>query len=446
VACVIQRLPLTARIWICSAAAVLVAACGSSGTPTVPSTPSSNATSTRVMGLSGDLSFGNVAVGSKATQTLTITNGGNSTLTVSGMSVSAAVVGIYTSSWVNGTIASGASQQVTIQFTPGAAQTYSGALTISSDATSGPSTVGLSGTGIGQTPQASCSYTLSIGATIDGYSSGGSFPVTVTTQSGCSWTVTTATSWIHLPNIAGGTGTGSFTFTADANSGAARTGVVTIAGQTITFNQSAATSGSLQVVLDGASCSGQVSNVQVTVDGGVVGTIPQPGGSVTTIVAVGSHTVSANAPNGFTWATNTVQVASNGSIYTLTCTAAPPTTPPAPGPPPVPLPIGTYNWQLQNGTLEFCSGSLCLDFRGLAWNLGTGCATNVSFHVQFFTQEFGPILPDPLVPAVDSAVPTNNVRAGQLVSFTTGTVFTFGRHITGWTVIVNYTAISCSAF
>jgi hypothetical protein len=87
-----------------------------------------------------------------------------------------------------------------------------------------------------------CSYSLSIGTTIDGYPGGGLFPVTVTTMAGCAWSVSTTTSWVHVPAPPSGTGTGSFTFTVDANSGAARTGTLSIAGKMITFNQSAVAS------------------------------------------------------------------------------------------------------------------------------------------------------------------------------------------------------------
>lgn len=88
-------------------------------------------------------------------------------------------------------------------------------------------------------PPISCTFTLSVGATIDGYPNGGSFPVTVTTSTGCAWTAASAASWIHVIGQ-GGTGTGTVTLNEDANdSGATRTGVVTIAGRTITFNQTA---------------------------------------------------------------------------------------------------------------------------------------------------------------------------------------------------------------
>ena len=52
------------------------------------------------------------------------------------------------------------------------------------------------------------------------------------------WTATANASWLH--STASGTGSGLATFTCDANTGATRTGTLTIAGQTLTVTQAAA--------------------------------------------------------------------------------------------------------------------------------------------------------------------------------------------------------------
>jgi hypothetical protein len=88
------------------------------------------------------------------------------------------------------------------------------------------------------TPSPSCSYTLSVGSTIDGYPNGVSFPIPVTTTAGCPWTALSNVSWIHVTPSAG-TGTGTFTISVDANTGSARTGTVTVAGNAVTVNQTA---------------------------------------------------------------------------------------------------------------------------------------------------------------------------------------------------------------
>jgi hypothetical protein len=101
-------------------------------------------TTTRIIGLSGNLEFGNVKVGQSVNTTLTITNSGNSTLTVTGMTGPTA----YTANWTSGTIPAGGSQSVSFHFAPPAAQHYDGTLTVNGDQTSGTNTISVSGTGL----------------------------------------------------------------------------------------------------------------------------------------------------------------------------------------------------------------------------------------------------------------------------------------------------------
>ncbi len=108
---------------------------------------------TKIIGLSGSLAFGNVNIGSTATKTFTISNTGNTTLTVSSITYPTG----YTGSWSSGTIAAGSSKSVTVTFKPTAVQTYSGTVTVNSDKTSGTNTIAISGAGI----QAALSYTIS---------------------------------------------------------------------------------------------------------------------------------------------------------------------------------------------------------------------------------------------------------------------------------------------
>ena len=57
---------------------------------------------TRIIGLSGNLDFSNVTVGSSSQSTLTINNTGNSTMTVTGISYPSGFSGAW-----SGTIAAG---------------------------------------------------------------------------------------------------------------------------------------------------------------------------------------------------------------------------------------------------------------------------------------------------------------------------------------------------
>ena len=93
------------------------------------------------------LSFGNVSVSLNKVLTATFTNTGNSTVTVSGLSISGAglsVSGISTGQMI------GPSQSTTatIVFLPAITGSVSGSLTVSSNATNSPSTVSLSGSGV----------------------------------------------------------------------------------------------------------------------------------------------------------------------------------------------------------------------------------------------------------------------------------------------------------
>ncbi len=93
------------------------------------------------------MDFGNVQVGNTFEAVLRIANSGNAALTVSGLTGP----GGYTSSWTNGTIAAGASQDSTIRFSPMEERAHDGIITITADQTSGTNTIDISGTGTRQT-------------------------------------------------------------------------------------------------------------------------------------------------------------------------------------------------------------------------------------------------------------------------------------------------------
>ncbi len=61
--------------------------------------------------------------------------------------------------------------------------------------------------------------------------------IDVTANNNCSWTATTATPWIQITRAVPGSGNGRVDITVAANSGPARSGTVTVAGQTVTVNQ-----------------------------------------------------------------------------------------------------------------------------------------------------------------------------------------------------------------
>ena len=108
---------------------------------------------TRIINLSGNLAFGDVTVNTSKQLTFTISNTGNSPLTVSLISYPLC----FTGNWSGGTIPAGGSQTVTVTFKPTAVQTYSGIVTVNSDKTGGINTISVSGAG----KEVPISYTIS---------------------------------------------------------------------------------------------------------------------------------------------------------------------------------------------------------------------------------------------------------------------------------------------
>ena len=122
----------------------------------------SNAPNSRaVIGLSGSgvassqllsfsttsLAFGNVNTGSSATQTITVTNAGNSTVTISSIAEMGAG---FTLSAVGTPVTLSAGQSLTfsVGFSPTAASSNSGRISVVSNATGSPATISLSGMGV----------------------------------------------------------------------------------------------------------------------------------------------------------------------------------------------------------------------------------------------------------------------------------------------------------
>jgi len=130
--------------------AAIAGGCNKSDDSPSPTGPSSS-TPSRIIGLSGNLAFGNVNVGSSRESTLTIANTGTQPLNVSGMTITGGLSDHTKASWTNGTIAPGASQPVRITFEPSSSGSFSGTLTVNGDHTGGVNTMQVSGTGVGTT-------------------------------------------------------------------------------------------------------------------------------------------------------------------------------------------------------------------------------------------------------------------------------------------------------
>ena len=123
--------------------AISVTACdgaGNSATATLTITVSA-----RIIGLSGELGFGNVTVGQASTLILIITNSGDLAFDVSSIDYPPGFSGAW-----SGTVVAGGSQQVAVTFVPAAAQPYAGTVTVNCDAPAGTNTIFCSGTGVSE--------------------------------------------------------------------------------------------------------------------------------------------------------------------------------------------------------------------------------------------------------------------------------------------------------
>lgn len=94
------------------------------------------------------LNFSEVPLTYVSNKTLSIKNNGSSNMKVSSLSISKNDGNCFKADWDGGTIAPGATKKVTISFEPKELRSYSGQITISSDATNGEQTIPLSGVGV----------------------------------------------------------------------------------------------------------------------------------------------------------------------------------------------------------------------------------------------------------------------------------------------------------
>lgn len=89
-----------------------------------------------------------------------------------------------------------------------------------------------------------CNYALQTSSVNLGVA-GGTSVVTIQADAGCSWTAASNVSWLGVAGVGVGTGNGSVTISVSANTGAARSGTLTIAGRTFTVNQAGSCAASL---------------------------------------------------------------------------------------------------------------------------------------------------------------------------------------------------------
>ena len=142
---------------------------------------------------------------------------------------------------------------------------------------------------------ANCSYSINPANAAIGSGGGAGPGIAVTATAGCAWTSSSNAAWISVTSGSAGAGNGSVTFTVAANAGASRSGTVTIAGQTLTVNQA-------------ASCSYSInpSSASIKSDGG--------NGPAVTVTATDGCSWTAVSNDGWITVTDGVSGTGNGSV------------------------------------------------------------------------------------------------------------------------------------
>ena len=159
------------------------------------------------------------------------------TVPAAGGTITIAVTAGTTCSWTSTTTATW------ITIATGAAGTGNGSVTLTIAVNTGAqrtATVTIAGQAFtaSQAAAAACSYSIAP-TTQSMPAQGGSVSVHVTTTSDCAWTAAAGAPWITVTGSGAGHGDGTVNIAVAANTGSARNGTVTIAGETFTITQAA---------------------------------------------------------------------------------------------------------------------------------------------------------------------------------------------------------------
>jgi hypothetical protein len=180
------------------------------------------------------------------------------------------------------------------------------------------------------TVSTSCSYTISVTSTVSIDANGGPGTVAVATMPACAWTASSSVPWLTVTAGASGTGAGAVAFTVAPNPGSARTGIVTIAGHTVTVTQAAAAATPCTYTLGQPDASiaagGGTGSVAVSTASGCGWTASS---TVPWITVTAGASGSGNGAVAFTVAQNTGAARSGtilaaGQTFTVNQAAAPP--------------------------------------------------------------------------------------------------------------------------
>lgn len=157
-----------------------------------------------------------------------------------------------------------------------------------------------------------CSFSVTPTAVSIGATGGTGTPISVSVGSGCTWTATASAGWITILTGATGTGNGSVTYSVQPNTGSARTGTLTVAGESVTISQSAPCTYGISPNNDTIDKQGGTGRVSVTTQSGCTWTAVS---NATWITITSGSSGAGNGTVNFTAAANTT---GNNRTGTLT--------------------------------------------------------------------------------------------------------------------------------
>ena len=155
-----------------------------------------------------------------------------------------------------------------------------------------------------------CAYSVTPMTVSIGAAGGTGTPISVSTGSGCTWTATTSAGWITILTGASGTGNGSVTYSV-TNTGSARSGTMTVAGQSVTISQNAPCTYGISPMNDTMDKGGGPGTVSVTTQSGCTWTAMSNASWI--MITTGSGGT-GNGTVSFTVAANTTGNERNGTL------------------------------------------------------------------------------------------------------------------------------------
>lgn len=194
------------------------------------------------------------------------------------------------------------------------------AATANTATTARSATLMVAGQTVAVTQAGACAYTLSP-QTQNATEAGGSGTATVTTGGGCAWSISSNSAWLTVSAGASGSGTGTVAHSVAPNTGAARSGSLTIAGQTLTVAQGAACAFGVSPLTQSLTAAGGAGTATVsTIAGCGWSAVSQSGWITVTAGASGSSsgTVSYTVAQNTSTAPRSGMILAAGQIVSVT--------------------------------------------------------------------------------------------------------------------------------